>query len=146
MKKKIVICAFLLLIVVTAIGFTWAAVDSYRYDMDPANGVDILEGFGAVLTILVGGFVIVCEIDLFFTVSYFFTSHKTLLKSCLMILSQLMLLTVIFSNDIAHFLSQHVSSIFQEEIIVIFPLFFFYLVLRVFCVLFCYCSHLSAKS
>ena len=41
MKKKIVIGAFLLLVLITAIVFIVAAVDSYNYDMDPANGVDI---------------------------------------------------------------------------------------------------------
>lgn len=141
MKKKILVCAFLLLVFVTAIGFTLAAIESYQYDMDPANGVDTLEGLGAVFCILIGGFVIFCEIDLFFTVYYFFTSHKTLLKSCLMILSQLMLLTVIFGEEIAKFL-----SLFKEESIVILALLFFYVCLRVFCILFCYLSHLSTDS
>ena len=71
MKKKLIVCAFLVLIAVTAIACISAAIGSYRYDMDPANGVDILAGFGAVLVMLVGGFVVLYELDLFFTVYYF---------------------------------------------------------------------------
>ena len=70
-KKIIAICAFLLLILVTATAFLIAAIDSYNYDMDPANGVDIMEGMGAAFLIIIGGFVILCELDLFFTVYYF---------------------------------------------------------------------------
>ena len=50
-KKIIAICAFLLLILVTATAFLIVAIDSYNYDMDPANGVDIMEGMGEVLFI-----------------------------------------------------------------------------------------------
>ena len=64
-KKIIAICAFLLLILVTATAFLIAAIDSYNYDMDPANGVDIMEGMGAAFLIIIGGFVILCELDLF---------------------------------------------------------------------------------
>ena len=71
MKKKILIGAFLLLVLITAIIFIVGAIESYNYDMDPANGVDILEGVGAAMLIIVGGLVTLCEIDLFFTVYYF---------------------------------------------------------------------------
>ncbi|MBO5203366.1 MAG: hypothetical protein J6B72_02000 [Clostridia bacterium] len=138
MKKKIVIGAFLLLVLITAIFFIVGAVDSYNYDMDPANGVDILEGVGAAILIVIGGIVILCESDLFFTVYYFLVKPKTLPKSILMTLSQLMLLTVIFSEDLAKFLSQYVSDVFKEEIIVIFPIFFFYVILRFICVSICF--------
>jgi hypothetical protein len=57
-KKIIIICFFVALIVITAIGTVVSAIKSYQYDMDPANGVDILEGVGAVLVMLVGGFVV----------------------------------------------------------------------------------------
>ncbi len=70
MKKKIIICAFLTLILITATFFIVSAIASYNYDMNPANGVDILEGLGAVLTIMVGAFVIFYELDLFYTVYY----------------------------------------------------------------------------
>ena len=103
-KKIIAICAFLLLILVTATAFLIAAIDSYNYDMDPANGVDIMEGMGAAFLIIIGGFVILCELDLFFTVYYFLVKPKTLLKSIFITLSQLMLLLVFFSEKLAHFL------------------------------------------
>ena len=138
MKKKIVIGTFLLLILITAIVFIAGAIDSYNYDMDPANGVDILEGVGAAILIMIGGLVILCEIDLFFTVYYFFIKPKTTSKSLLMIISQLMLLTVIFSEDLAKILAQYVSDVFKEEIIVIFPIFFFYVVLRLICISICF--------
>ena len=57
MKKKIIICVFSILILITAIVFIVGAIQSYNYDMDPANGV-VLEGLGAVLTLMVGGFVV----------------------------------------------------------------------------------------
>ena len=102
-KKIIAICAFLLLILVTATAFLIAAIDSYNYDKDPANGVDIMEGMGAAFLIIIGGFVILCELDLFFTVYYFLVKPKTLLKSICITLSQLMLLLVFFSEKLAHF-------------------------------------------
>lgn len=138
MKKKILIGVFLLLVLITAIVFIIAAVDSYNYDMDPANGVDILEGVGAAMLIIFGGFVILCELDLFFTVYYFLVKKKTLSRSIFMILSQLMILIVIFSEDLAHFLYLHVSDIFGEEIIVIAPIFFLYVILRIVCVGSCF--------
>ena len=138
MKKKIVIGAFLLLVFITAIVFIVAAVDSYNYDMDPANGVDILEGFGAAFLIVIGGLVILCETDLFFTVYYFLMKSRTSSRSILMIISQLMLLAVIFSGNLAKFLSRHVSDVFREEIVVIFPIFIFYVILRSICVSICF--------
>ena len=137
-KKIIAICAFLLLILVTATAFLIAAIDSYNYDMDPANGVDILEGFGSAMLIMVGGLVILCEIDLFFTVYYFLIKPKILSKSIFMILSQLFLLIVFSSGHLARFLSEYVSDIFKEEIIVIAPIFFFYVILRLICVSICF--------
>ena len=65
MKKKIFICISLLLILITAILFIIAAVESYNYDMDPANGVDILEGVGAAIALILGGFAVFYELDLF---------------------------------------------------------------------------------
>lgn len=54
MKKTIIICVFILLILVTAFGFVKGAIDSYNYDMDPNNGVDLLEGLGAVFALIIG--------------------------------------------------------------------------------------------
>ncbi|MBR5314639.1 MAG: hypothetical protein IKU45_04400 [Clostridia bacterium] len=133
MKKKIFICISLLLILITAILFIIAAVESYNYDMDAANGVDIMEGFGAVLAILVGGFAVFYELDLFYTLYYFFFRTKTVAKSILNIFSNLALLSVVFTDSISHFLSKNVSSVFNEEIIVLFALLFIYFVLRSVC-------------
>ena len=80
MKKKIVKGLFGVLILITAIVFVVSAISSYNYDMDPANGVDIMEGMPAAFLIIIGGFVILCELDLFFTVYYFLVKPKTLLK------------------------------------------------------------------
>ena len=144
-KKKILISIFLIVITVTAFVFLKAAIDSYHYDRDPANGVDIMEGMGAAMLVMMGGLVILCETDLFFTVYYFFMKPKTLSKSVLMIISQLMLLTVIFSEDLAKFLSHYVSDAFKEEIIVILPIFFFYVILRAICVSLCFSKKSKAS-
>ena len=137
-KKIIAICAFLLLILVTATAFLIAAIDSYNYYMDPANGVDILEGVGAGIASALGGITILFELDLFFTVYYFLVKPKTLLKSIFITLSQLMLLLVFFSEKLAHFLFEHVSDIFGEEVIVVIPIFFFYVISRIICIAICY--------
>ena len=137
-KKTLIILSFLLIILITAIVFIIAAVKSYNYDMDPANGVDIMEDFEAAMIIIVGGLFILCEIDLFFTVYYFLTKPKTLRKNLFMIISQLMILPVIFSDKLAHFLWEHVSNVFGEEIIVIFPIFLLYVTLRLISIAICF--------
>lgn len=138
-KKKILIaCIFLTLIIITAICAVVFAVKSYQYDMDPANGVDILEGVGAGIAIALGGIAVLFELDLFFTVYYFLIKPKTLSKSIFMILSQLLLLPVLFSGHLAKFLSEYVSDIFSEEIIVIIPVFFIYIILRAICISICF--------
>ena len=83
MKKKIVICIFSVLIAVTVLGFAADAAATYAYEMDPANGVDIFEGFGAFVALLVGFFVVLFEVDLFYTVYYFLFKPRTKVKSVL---------------------------------------------------------------
>ena len=122
-KKIIIISIFLLLIVITSLLFIKGAIDSYNYDMDPANGVDILEGLGAVLTMMVGGFVVFYELDLFYTVYYFFIKPKTVAKSILNILSNLSLLLIFFS--------EYYKDIFKEDVIAPLIVFFTYIVLRI---------------
>ena len=133
MKKKIIICVFSVLIVITAMIFIVGAIQSYNYDMDPANGVDALDGLGAVLTLMVGGFVVFYELDLFYTAYYFLIKPKTIAKSVLNIVSNLTLLSIAFTDSIAHFLFKYVSEIFGEEVIVLFSLFFIYVILRIIC-------------
>ena len=123
MKKKIVICVFLTVILITTIFFITAAIDSYNYDMDPANGVDILEGFGAVLTIIIGAFVVFYELDLFYTVYYFLTKPKTIVKSILNILANMSLLLIFFAD--------YYKNIFSEDVIAIFIVLTIYVVLRI---------------
>ena len=125
-KKKIIIaCIFLVLIVLTAIYTVVSAVRSYQYDMDPANGVDILEGMGAVLTMMVGGFAVFYELDSFYTVYYFFVKPKTVVKSILNILSNLSLLLIFFSK--------YYKNVFEEDVIAPLIVFFTYVSLRIAC-------------
>ena len=133
MKKKIIICLFSILIIITAITFVVGAMQSYNYDMDPANGVDILEGLGAAITLMIGGFVVFYELDLFYTVYYFFIRPKTITKSVLNFFSNITLLTVFFTDSISHFLYKYVSEIFSEEMIVLFACLLIYVVLRTVC-------------
>ncbi len=130
MKRKIIVWTFLIVILITAITFLVGAIDSYNYDMDPSNGVDIFEGFGAVLTLGLGGFVVFYELDLFYTTYYFFIKPKSITKSILNILSNLSLLMSFFTDTIARFLCKYVSEIFEEEVIVFFSLLCIYVVLR----------------
>ena len=123
MKKKIIICIFLIIILITAIFFIAAAIDSYNYDMNPANGVDILEGFGAVLAIMIGAFVVFYELDLFYTVYYFLIKPKTIAKSILTILANMSLLLIFFAD--------YYKNIFSEDVIAIFIVFTIYVVLRI---------------
>ncbi len=136
MKKKIVITVFSLLIFVTAIIFIVGAISSYNYDVKTLSG-DIGDakwiGFGAILTLIIGGFVVFYEFDLFYTVYYFLIKPKTKIKSALNILSNISLLLVIFTDNIAYFLFKYISEIFGEESIVLMALLIIYVVLRIIC-------------
>lgn len=127
-KKKIMIVSiFLMLILITSFVFLKGAIDSYNYDMDPNNGVDIMEGMGAAMLIVLGGFVVFYEFDLFYTVYYFLVKPKTITKSILNILSNVSLLLQFFVARIARALS------ISEETNLAIALFFIYLVLRTVC-------------
>ena len=126
-KKIIIISIFLTLIVITAFFFMKGAIESYNYDMDPANGIDIMEGMGAAMLIVLGGFVVFFELDLFYTVYYFLVKPKTITKSILNILSNVSLLLQFFVVRIARALS------ISEETNVAIALFFVYLILRAVC-------------
>lgn len=123
-KKIIIISIFLLLIVITSFAFIKGAIDSYNYDMDPANGVDIMEGMGAAMLIVLGGFVVFYEIDLFYTVYYFLIMPKTTVKSVLNVLSNVSLLLQFFVVHIARIISV------SEETDLALALFCIYIVLR----------------
>lgn len=123
-KKIIIISIFLALIVMTSVVVLNGAIESYNYDMDPANGIDIMRGMGAAMLLVLGGFVVFYEFDLFYTVYYFFIKPKTVAKSVLNILSNVSLLLVLFSGNIADTLSV------SEETNVTVAAFGIYLVLR----------------
>ena len=129
MKKKIVVGSFLTLILITIIVFVIAAISTYNHEL--AND-DIMVGFGAVLTLMVGGFVIFYELDLFYTVYYFLVKPKTIAKSILNILSNLTLLLIFFSDYLAHILYIN-SNIFKEDWLFPITLFFVYVILRIVC-------------
>ena len=124
-RKIIIICIFLMLILATAIYTIVSAVNSYNYDMNPANGVDIMEGLGAVLVIMVGGFVVFYELDLFYTVYYFFIKPKTPAKTILNCISNLSLLLIFFAN--------YYKNIFEEDVIAPLLVFLIYIILRISC-------------
>ena len=132
MKRKIIIGAFLLLIVITAIVFIIGAIQSYNYDITN-NPDDKWVGFGSVLTLMVGGFIVFYEFDLFYTIYHLLIKPKTIAKSILNILANLTLVIMYFTDSISHFLFKYVSEIFGEEIILLFTLFFTYVILRIAC-------------
>ena len=133
MKKKIIIGVFSLLILITAIIFVVGAIWSYNYDVTN-NSDDKWLAFGAVLTLIVGGIIVFYELDLFYTVYYFLIKPKTVAKSILNILANLTLVIVYFTDSISHFLFEHVSEIFGEEILLLFSLFPIYIILRIVCI------------
>ena len=134
MKKKIIIGIFSLLILITVIFFIVSAISSYNHDVQN-NPDDKLVGFMSAIILILGVFVVFYELDLFYTVYYFFIKPKTVTKSILNVLANLTLLSVIFTDSIAHFLYKHVSEIFGEETIVLNALFFMYIVLRIVCII-----------
>ncbi|MBO5869976.1 MAG: hypothetical protein J6Q89_04430 [Clostridia bacterium] len=134
MKKKIIIGIFSLLILITVIFFIVSAISSYNHDVQNYPD-DKLVGFMSVIILILGGFVVFYELDLFYTVYYFFMKPKTLTKSILNVLANLTLLSIPLTDSIAHFLYKHVSEIFGEETIVLNALFFMYIVLRIVCII-----------
>ncbi len=132
MKKKIIIYVFSILILITAIVFIIGAIQSYNYDITN-NPDDKWVGFGSVLTLMVGGFVVFYEFDLFYTAYYFLIKPKTKAKSILNILANFTLVIMYFTDSISHFLFKYISEIFGEEVILLFTLFFTYVVLRIAC-------------
>ena len=132
MKKKIIICVFSILILITAIVFIIGAIQSYNYDITN-NPDDKWVGFGSVLTLMVGGFIVFYEFDLFYTIYHLLIKPKTIAKSILNILAKITLVIMYFTDSISHFLFKYVSEIFGEEVILLFTLFFTYVILRIAC-------------
>jgi hypothetical protein len=133
MKRKIIIGVFSLLILITAIIFIVGTISSYNYDITN-NPDDKWVGFGSVLTLMVGGFVVFYEFDLFYTAYYFLIKPKTIAKSILNIIANFTLVIMYFTDSISHFLFEYVSEIFGEEILLLFSLFLIYIILRIVCI------------
>lgn len=132
MKKKIVIGIFTALILLTVVAVLVLAIDSYIYDTDPKNGVDVLEGFAAFMLIALGGCVVFYECDLFYTVYYFVARPKTALKSTLHILSHLSLILLgAFISPLSNILPISVRS---NSGLVMAILFLLYVILRSACI------------
>lgn len=92
-KSIVIISAFALLIVFTAVCSFALATGSYYDDIN--NGEKFLTGFGAVVIAVFGAFAVVCELDLFFTVYYFSVQQKSVFKTILNILASLLLSSII---------------------------------------------------
>ena len=91
--KRITVSVFLALIICTLVLSIAGAIESHNYDIK--NNVDIFEGLGAVFCLLIGGFAVLCEIDLFCTVFYFLFKSKTIAKTVLNLLSGLSLVFLV---------------------------------------------------
>ena len=129
MKKKIVIGSFLTLILITAIFFVAVAINAYCHE---AATQDIMVGFGAGMLLIVGGFVVFYELDLFYTVYFFFVKPKTIAKSILNILSNTVLLLIFFSDQLAYILYTN-FNLFKEEWLLPIILFLVYIAFRMAC-------------
>ncbi|MBR2464411.1 MAG: hypothetical protein IKB41_03120 [Clostridia bacterium] len=94
-KKTIIICVFVTLIMITAICTVLSAVAARRYDPGSGpgvSGVDYLpRTLGVFIILIYGTLAILYELDLFYTVYYFFIKPKTKVKSVLNILCNLSL-------------------------------------------------------
>lgn len=92
-KKIIVSLIFCVLIFATMIYFiVSAAVTQHAESKDPA--IDILEGLVATIVVVVGGFIVLYECDLFYTVYYLLFGQKRKAKTVLVILANLTLIMI----------------------------------------------------
>lgn len=92
-KKIIVSLIFCVLIFATMIYFiVSAAVTQHAESKDPA--IDILEGLAATIVVVVGGFIVLYECDLFYTVYYLLFGQKRKAKTVLVILANITLIMI----------------------------------------------------
>ena len=92
-KKIIVSLIFCVLILATMIYFiVSAAVTQHAESKDPA--IDILEGLAATIVVVVGGFIVLYECDLFYTVYYLLFRQKRKAKTVLVILANITLIMI----------------------------------------------------
>lgn len=124
-KKIIVSFVFCTLILATMIYFiVSAAVTQHAESKDPA--IDILEGLAATIVVVVGGFIVLYECDLFYTVYYLLFGQKRKAKTVLVILANITLIMIFIYS----YLSDRYMGLRKYEIIV-FILFSVYIVFKI---------------
>ncbi len=124
-KKIIVSFVFCTLILATMIYFiVSAAVTQHAESKDPA--IDILEGLAATIVVVVGGFIVLYECDLFYTVYYLLFGQKRKAKTVLVILANITLIMIFIYS----YLSARYMGLRKYEIIV-FILFSVYIVFKI---------------
>lgn len=124
-KKIIVSLIFCVLIFATMIYFiVSAAVTQHAESKDPA--IDILEGLAATIVVVVGGFIVLYECDLFYTVYYLLFGQKRKAKTVLVILANITLIMIFIYS----YLSDRYMGLRKYEIIA-FILFAVYIVFKV---------------
>lgn len=124
-KKIIVSLIFCVLIFATMIYFiVSAAVTQHAESKDPA--IDILEGLAATIVVVVGGFIVLYECDLFYTVYYLLFGQKRKAKTVLVILANITLIMIFIYS----YLSARYMGLRKYEIIV-FILFSVYIVFKI---------------
>ena len=124
-KKIIVSFVFCTLILATMIYFiVSAAVTQHAESKDPA--IDILEGLAPTIVVVVGGFIVLYECDLFYTVYYLLFGQKRKAKTVLVILANITLIMIFIYS----YLSARYMGLRKYEIIV-FILFSVYIVFKI---------------
>lgn len=124
-KKIIVSLIFCVLIFATMIYFiVSAAVTQHAESKDPA--IDILEGLAATIVVVVGGFIVLYECDLFYTVYYLLFGQKRKAKTVLVILANITLIMIFIYS----YLSARYMGLRKYEIIA-FILFAVYIVFKI---------------
>lgn len=125
--KKIIFFIFSLVLILSTVIFTVAAaVSSYSYDIN--NNIDVLGGFGAVIYLMLGAFLVLYETDLFCTVHYFIFKPKTKLKTALNILSNLSLIILLFYG---YLIEVYMELRKYESPLLAVALFLAYIILRI---------------
>ena len=124
-KKIIVSLIFCVLIFATMIYFiVSAAVTQHAESKDPA--IDILEGLEATIVVIIGGFIVLYECDLFYTVYYLLFGQKRKAKTVLVILANITLIMIFIYS----YLSDRYMGLRKYEIIA-FILFAVYIVFKI---------------
>ena len=124
-KKIIVSLIFCVLILATMIYFiVSAAVTQHAESKDPA--IDILEGLEATIVVIIGGFIVIYECDLFYTVYYLLFRQKRKAKTVLVILANITLIMIFIYS----YLSDRYMGLRKYEIIA-FILFAVYIVFKI---------------